>query len=115
MSSTVVPLRPPVPMVGVQGTLALALVPRAAAVAPAAAEDVSEQLGNLVFAGFVAATGYEHLVDVPRYLSAAEQRLTALVAGNVKIINWLTLPTAAAIRCCSSICSGSSVIPRCTS
>ena len=60
---------------------ALALVPRAAAVAPAAAEDVSEQLGNLVFAGFVAATGYEHLVDVPRYVSAAEQRLTALIAA----------------------------------
>ncbi len=62
----------------------LALVPRAAALAPAAAEDVSEQLGNLVFAGFVAATGYEHLVDVPRYLSAAEQRLTALVAAPVR-------------------------------
>ena len=60
---------------------ALALVPRAAAVAKAAAEDVAEQLGNLVFAGFVAATGYDHLVDVPRYVSAAEQRLTALVAA----------------------------------
>jgi ATP-dependent helicase HrpA len=60
---------------------ALALVPRAAAVAPAAAADVSEQVGNLVFAGFVAATGHEHLVDVPRYLSAAEQRLSALLAS----------------------------------
>ena len=46
-----------------------------------AASDVAEQLGNLVFAGFVAATGYQHLVDVPRYLSAAEQRLSALVAA----------------------------------
>ena len=53
-------------------------VPRAATVSRAAAEDVSEQVGNLVFAGFVAATPYEHLVDLPRYLSAAEQRLAGL-------------------------------------
>src|SRR5699024_9003799 len=55
--------------------------PRAAGVAPAVAEDVSEQVGNLVFAGFVAATSYDHLVDLPRYLTAADQRLTALAAA----------------------------------
>ena len=45
-------------------------------------EDVSEQVGNLVFAGFVAATAYEHLTELPRYLTAAEQRLTALGASS---------------------------------
>jgi ATP-dependent helicase HrpA len=54
---------------------------RAAVVSPAAAEDVSEQVGNLVFAGFVAATPYEHLVELPRYLTAAEQRLTSLLTA----------------------------------
>ncbi|MFT4164284.1 MAG: ATP-dependent RNA helicase HrpA [Microlunatus sp.] len=56
-------------------------LPRAATVSPAAAEDISEQVGNLVFAGFIAATPYEHLVDLPRYLTAADQRITALVSS----------------------------------
>jgi ATP-dependent helicase HrpA len=59
----------------------LRVLPRAAAVAPAAAEDVTEQVGNLVFAGFVAATPYQHLVELPRYLSAAEQRITTLLSS----------------------------------
>ena len=59
----------------------LTSVSRASATAPAAAEDVTEQIGNLVFAGFVAATPYQHLVDLPRYLTAAELRLTALQAA----------------------------------
>ena len=62
----------------------LRLLPRAAAASPAAAEDISEQVGNLVFAGFVAATAYQQLVDLPRYLTAAEQRITALVSSPVR-------------------------------
>ena len=37
-----------------------------------AAADLAEQLANLVFAGFLSATAYEHLVDLPRYLQAAQ-------------------------------------------
>ncbi len=43
-----------------------------------AADDVAEQLDNLVFDGFVAATARRHLENVPRYLAAAEARLAAL-------------------------------------
>ncbi|MDV7098746.1 ATP-dependent RNA helicase HrpA [Gordonia amicalis] len=46
-----------------------------------AADDVAEQLDNLVFDGFVAATPRRHLENVPRYLAAAEARLTALPAS----------------------------------
>jgi ATP-dependent helicase HrpA len=53
-------------------------VPAAARVAAAAADDIAEQTQNLVFAGFLSATPYEHLVDLPRYLSAARQRAAAL-------------------------------------
>ncbi|GAB3756288.1 ATP-dependent RNA helicase HrpA [Microlunatus parietis] len=51
-------------------------------VSPAAADDLTEQLRNLVFAGFLAATPYRHLVQVPRYLRAAVLRAEAL-PGNV--------------------------------
>ncbi|HET9646991.1 MAG TPA: ATP-dependent RNA helicase HrpA [Microlunatus sp.] len=56
----------------------LAELPTASRVDPAAADDVAEQVGNLVFSGFLAATPYEHLVDLPRYLTAARQRLDGL-------------------------------------
>ena len=46
-----------------------------------AAADLAEQLDNLVFAGFLAATAYEHLVDLPRYLRAAQQRIAGLLAN----------------------------------
>ncbi len=48
---------------------------------PAAAEDLTEQLGNLVFRGFLSATGYEHLVDLPRYLRAARVRIDTLLTA----------------------------------
>ncbi|MET1004391.1 MAG: ATP-dependent RNA helicase HrpA, partial [Propionibacteriaceae bacterium] len=48
--------------------------------APAAVTDLTEQVGNLVFAGFLNATPYEHLVDLPRYLRAASQRIVVLAA-----------------------------------
>ena len=47
---------------------------------PAAADDLAEQLGNLVFADFLSATGYDHLVDLPRYLQAARVRLDGLLS-----------------------------------
>jgi ATP-dependent helicase HrpA len=56
-------------------------IPQAARVEAAAADDIAEQTQNLVFAGFLSATPYEHLVDLPRYLSAARQRATALVTN----------------------------------
>jgi ATP-dependent helicase HrpA len=47
-------------------------------VAPAAAADLAEQISNLVFAGFLAATPYRHLVELPRYLKAARVRIGTL-------------------------------------
>ena len=45
---------------------------------PDAAADLREQVANLVFPGFLSATAYEHLVDLPRYLQAAQQRVATL-------------------------------------
>ncbi|MCW2995863.1 MAG: hrpA, partial [Conexibacter sp.] len=50
-------------------------------VAPAlrdARQDVAEQLGHLVYPGFVTATGIARLPDVVRYLRAADRRLERL-------------------------------------
>ncbi len=54
---------------------------RARRSSPAAADDLAEQLQNLVFAGFLAATPYGHLVELPRYLRAAGLRIEALLAN----------------------------------
>jgi ATP-dependent helicase HrpA len=43
-----------------------------------ARQDVAEQLGGLVYPGFVAATGAARLPDVVRYLQAADRRLERL-------------------------------------
>jgi ATP-dependent helicase HrpA len=43
-----------------------------------ARQDVAEQLGHLVFGGFVTATGAARLPDVVRYLRAADRRLERL-------------------------------------
>jgi ATP-dependent helicase HrpA len=43
-----------------------------------AAADIGEQVANLVFPGFLAATPHGHLVDLPRYLKAAQQRIVTL-------------------------------------
>ena len=48
---------------------------------PAAADDLTEQLGNLVFRGFLSAAGYERLVDLPRYLRAARIRIDTLLTA----------------------------------
>ena len=59
------------------GALQTAL-PTVAARSPDAAADLGEQVANLVFAGFLSATAYTHLVDLPRYLQAAQQRVAVL-------------------------------------
>jgi ATP-dependent helicase HrpA len=43
-----------------------------------ARRDVAQQLGRLVFSGFVTASGLRRLADVERYLRAAERRLERL-------------------------------------
>ena len=48
---------------------------------PAAADDLTEQLGNLVFRGFVSATPYEQLTEFPRYLRAVGLRIDTLLAN----------------------------------
>ncbi|WP_152362836.1 ATP-dependent RNA helicase HrpA [Microlunatus speluncae] len=50
-------------------------------VSPAAADDLTEQLQNLIFAGFLAATPYRHLVQLPRYLRAAGLRIEGVLAN----------------------------------
>ncbi|NDZ92552.1 ATP-dependent RNA helicase HrpA [Streptomyces sp. SID6673] len=49
-----------------------------------AADDVAEQLENLVFDGFVAATPRRHLTEIPRYLQAAENRLADLMGSTTR-------------------------------
>ena len=49
-----------------------------------AADDVREQLGSLVYRGFVADTGATRLRELPRYLDAAIIRLEALPASAVR-------------------------------
>jgi ATP-dependent helicase HrpA len=59
-------------------------LPLAVAASPAAATDVAEQVNNLVFSGFLAATGYPHLLDLPRYLRAARLRIAAVAGTPVR-------------------------------
>ena len=47
-----------------------------------AVADLSAQLDSLVYRGFVTATGWSHLPDLPRYLQAMERRLERL-SGDV--------------------------------
>ncbi|MFI6386148.1 ATP-dependent RNA helicase HrpA [Nonomuraea sp. NPDC050547] len=44
----------------------------------ASADDARDQLGKLVYAGFVTGTGVKRLPDISRYLRALERRLTKL-------------------------------------
>lgn len=53
-----------------KGSTSLALI--------SALNDVKSQLGQLVFPGFVARTGYAQLSQLPRYLAAIEKRLEKL-------------------------------------
>ncbi len=58
--------------------------------APGAAADLTEQVSNLVFLGFLAATGFDQLTDLPRYLRAAQQRITILAASPARDTAGLT-------------------------
>ncbi|MEV4009658.1 ATP-dependent RNA helicase HrpA [Nonomuraea angiospora] len=44
----------------------------------ASTDDIREQLGKLVYRGFVTATGYRRLSDILRYIRAIDRRLTKL-------------------------------------
>lgn len=48
-----------------------------------AMSDMKGQLDNLVYPGFVAQTGYDQLVHMPRYLKAMQSRIEKLVGANV--------------------------------
>ena len=63
---------------------------RVRTVSEPAAADLAEQLANLVFAGFLSATAYEHLADLPRYLQAAQLRITNLLATPTRDVAPLT-------------------------
>jgi ATP-dependent helicase HrpA len=56
-------------------------LPRARSASPAAADDIAEQIGNLVFSGFLAATPYPRLTELPRYVKAAQARLATLAVN----------------------------------
>jgi ATP-dependent helicase HrpA len=46
-----------------------------------AVDDIRDQLAHLVYAGFVAATPQQHLVELPRFLAAIALRLDRLRAA----------------------------------
>ena len=56
----------------------LEALPQVRSTSPAAADDITEQVGNLAFPGFLAATPYEHLTELPRYLKAVQVRQARL-------------------------------------
>ncbi|WOO97939.1 ATP-dependent RNA helicase HrpA [Micrococcus terreus] len=56
-----------------KGTVSLAMAP--------ALNDIKSQLGQLVFPGFVATTGWAHLQHLPRYLEGMLKRIEKLQAG----------------------------------
>ena len=68
---------------------------RVRSVSEPAAADMGEQLANLVFAGFLSATAYEHLADLPRYLQAAQLRITNLLATPARDV----APLTTIVRC----------------
>ncbi len=51
---------------------------KVAALPAGAVEDITRQLANLVYPGFVARHGLRHLSDTPRYLQAIEKRIEKL-------------------------------------
>ncbi|WXK68799.1 ATP-dependent RNA helicase HrpA [Nonomuraea sp. N2-4H] len=55
----------------------------------AATDDVRDQLGRLVYPGFVTATGYRRLPDVLRYLRAIDRRLTKLPEDPWRDEEWM--------------------------
>jgi ATP-dependent helicase HrpA len=58
--------------------------------ADAATDDVRDQLGKLVYPGFITATGTARLADLSRYLRAIERRLTKLPEEPWRDEEWMT-------------------------
>ena len=58
----------------------VAELPAVRRIEPAAADDIEEQVSNLVFEKFLSRIGYQHLVDLPRYLRAVQLRIAGLRA-----------------------------------
>jgi ATP-dependent helicase HrpA len=56
----------------------LGALPQVRKESDAATADIAEQVGNLVFPGFLGATPYEQLTEIPRYLKAAQSRIETL-------------------------------------
>ncbi|GAA0997454.1 ATP-dependent RNA helicase HrpA [Subtercola frigoramans] len=52
--------------------------------------DARSQLGNLVFAGFIASMGIDQLRNLPRYLTGIEQRLQKLPDAPARDRAWMT-------------------------
>ncbi|QWT23819.1 ATP-dependent RNA helicase HrpA [Subtercola sp. PAMC28395] len=52
--------------------------------------DARSQLGNLVFAGFIASMGIDQLSNLPRYLTGIEQRLQKLPDAPARDRAWMT-------------------------
>jgi ATP-dependent helicase HrpA len=55
----------------------------------AATDDVRDQLGRLVYAGFVTATGYRRLPDLLRYIRAVDRRLAKLPEDPWRDEEWM--------------------------
>ncbi|MEU7000664.1 ATP-dependent RNA helicase HrpA [Nonomuraea sp. NPDC046570] len=55
----------------------------------ASTEDVRDQLGKLVYPGFVTATGSRRLADLSRYIRAIERRLTKLPEEPWRDVEWM--------------------------
>jgi ATP-dependent helicase HrpA len=55
-----------------------AALPKTRPVSEAATADIAEQVRNLVFPGFLGATPYPQLTELPRYLRAAQTRVETL-------------------------------------
>lgn len=54
-------------------------------------KDVSDHLDSLVYQGFLAATPYEHLKDIPRYLEAAAKRLERAVRESTRDLGYMRI------------------------
>jgi ATP-dependent helicase HrpA len=75
---TAVVMRDVVAILGARADLHRRMETLVAAPLRPARQDVAEQLGGLVYPGFIAATGADRLPDVLRYLRAADRRLERL-------------------------------------
>ncbi|GIJ46931.1 ATP-dependent helicase [Virgisporangium aliadipatigenens] len=81
VASTVDTVRKVVPILGHAYTVEQRLAALRDPVSATAVADVRSQLKGLVYRGFVTATGWWRLPEIPRYLRAVEKRLERLPSG----------------------------------